>query len=103
MVTPVVGSGPIVLLQLYGVISLKNIKTHYDSYINAQNSAQMYQCIMSSLSETRKKIIANENEKYTTRNIKSRPLLYKISTSKAIIDNRSTANHLRDLFDFHLF
>ena len=55
----------------------------------------MYQCIMSSLSEVGKKTIANENDEYTEANIKSGPLLYKVITSKAIVDNRSTTNHLR--------
>ena len=50
---------------------------------------------MSSLSEVGKKTIANENDEYTEANIKSGPLLYKVITSKAIVDNRSTTNHIR--------
>ena len=50
---------------------------------------------MSSLSKVGKKTIANENDEYTELNIKSRSLLYKVITSKAIVDNRSTTNHLR--------
>ena len=88
------------LLQLYGTIYLDDLKTTCKFYIDqqtrdAQNSAQMYQCIMSSLSEVGKKTIANENNEYTESNIKSRPLLYKVITSKVIMDNRYTTNHLR--------
>ena len=39
--------------------------------------------------------IANENDEYTEANIKSEPLLCKVITSKAIVDNRSTTNYLR--------
>ena len=88
------------LLQLYGTISLDDLKTSWKSYIDqqtrdAQNSAQMYQWILSILSKVGKKTIANENDEYTEAKIKSGPLLYKVITSKAIVDNRSTTNHLR--------
>ena len=97
---PVIKGKSIDLLQLYSTISLDNLKANCKSYIDqqthdVQNSAQMYQCIMSSLSEVGKKTIANENDEYTEANIKSGPLLYKVITSKEIVDNRSTTNHLR--------
>ena len=36
-----------------------------------------------------------ECKKYTTRNIRLGPMLFKLITSKVIVDNRSTTNYLR--------
>ena len=51
---------------------------------------------MNTLDKIRKKRIVNECEKYTTRNIISGHMLFKLITSKTIVDNRSTTNHLRE-------
>ena len=50
---------------------------------------------MSSLREVGKKTISNKNDEYTISNIKSGPLLYNVITSKVIVDNYCTTNHLR--------
>ena len=38
----------------------------------------------------------DECEKYTTRNNRSGPILFKLIPSKVIVDNQSTTNHLRE-------
>ena len=51
---------------------------------------------MNSINVVGKKSIVNEYEKYTTINIKSGPILFKLIKSKEIVDNRSTTNRLRE-------
>ena len=48
----------------------------------------------------------NECEKYTTINVNSGSILFKLITSKAIVDKRSTTNHLRkkiNSLDTHIY
>ena len=90
---------------------MDKLKTHCNTYIDTQTrdvqkSTQIYEYSMNSIDEIGKKIIVNECEKYTTINVKSGPILFKLITSKAIVDNRSTTNHLREQLnslDTHIY
>ena len=89
------------LINRYGTITMDEVKTNCNIYIDtqsrdAQNSAQMYECIMNSIDEVGKKRTVNECEKYTILNVKSGPIHFKLITSKVIVDNRSTTHHLRE-------
>ena len=90
---------PVDLIDQYALISLEDLTKETESYVdthsrNAQNSIQMYTCIMASLSEEGRKKVTNLQGKYTVLGIKSGPLLYKIVTQKVVVDNRSTITHL---------
>ena len=80
------------LINHYGTITMNQLHVHCNVNIdtpscNAQNSAQIYEYIMNIIDEAGKRIIVNESEKYTIRNIKSGPILFKLIMSKEIVDN----------------
>ena len=59
---------------------------------------------MNSIDEVGKKRTVIECEKDATMNVKLGPMFFKLITSKAIVDNRSTTNHLRfKSLDTHIY
>jgi len=88
------------LLQAHGTLTLNQIRDHCETYIHlqtrqAQNSYQMYACIMASLTDEGRTKILTEADRYTINGIQSGPLLYKVLMSKAAVDTRATVLHIR--------
>jgi len=88
------------LLTEHGTLSVDEVREEVETYIDtetrrAQNSYQMYACIMSSLTDEGRIKILTEAGKYTVNQIKSGPLLFKILMTKAAVDTRATVLHIR--------
>lgn len=88
------------LVTQYGEIGLNQICNHVNTYANqqvraAQDSMQLYHCLMGSLSqEGRNKVTVYKNE-YTHLGFPSGALLLKIIIRESYIDTRATVRHLR--------
>ena len=88
------------LLTAHGTLTLEEIQTEAATYVNqatrrAQNSYQMYICIMASLTEDGRAKILTEAEHYTVNGIYSGPLLFKVLMTKATTDTRATVSYIR--------
>ena len=88
------------LLTEHGTLSVEEVRTEVLTYVDtesrrAQNSYQMYACIMASLTDEGRTKILTEAERYTTNQIKSGPLLFKVLMTKAAVDTRATVLHIR--------
>jgi hypothetical protein len=89
------------IIKEYGRLTVENIRTHVETYINAnslrtQNSAQMLSCIKESLSDAGKLKILSESDKWTVNGKESGVLLFKIIMQKAVIDTRATSSFFRE-------
>jgi len=88
------------ILVEHGTLIMEQVRTKVLTYVNtptrrAQNSYQMYLCIMVLLTDEGRTKILTEAEKYTVNQIKSGPLLFKILMTKAAVDTRATVLHIR--------
>jgi len=88
------------LLSQHGTISLQEVRDDALTYVQqhnrkAQNSYQMYVCIMASLSDAGRAKILTEGDNYTVNGIYSGPLLFKVLMIKASTDTRATVTFIR--------
>jgi len=88
------------LLVSYGVVTLQQLQTHASNYINqptrrAQNSYQMYVWIMSSLTDEGRAKLLTRPEDYTSQDIQSGTLLFKVLMSITTVDTRATVTIIR--------
>ena len=88
------------LLTANGTLTLEEIETEATTYVDqatrkAQNSYQMYVCIMASLTEDGRAKILTEADHYTVNGIYSGPLLFKVLMTKATTDTRATVSFIR--------
>ena len=88
------------LFDEYGVLTLQEIQTDAAAYIDsqtrkAQNSYQMYVCIMSSLTDAGRAKLLTRNNLYTRNNVSSGPLLFKVLMMMSSVDTVATISHIR--------
>ena len=88
------------LLSQHGMITLQEVRDDAITYVaqqsrKAQNSYQMYVCIMASLSDAGRAKILTEGNNYTVNGIYSGPLLFKVLMIKASTDTRATVTFIR--------
>ena len=88
------------LCESYGLITLQEVRAHATTYVNlqtraAQNSMQLYQCIMSSLTkEGKAKVMLNRTE-YSIGFQYSGACLLKVVISLSYIDTNATTTFIR--------
>ena len=88
------------LIDQHGEIEIETIRTFEESYIGesvrpAQDTAQLYRCLMASLSkEGKKKILIWENQ-YTINGMGSGNLLLKIIVRESHLDTNATSASIR--------
>ena len=92
--------GGINLLDAYGVLTLQDIQADAVTYIDdetrkAQNSYQMYVCIMSSLTDEGRAKLLTRAELYTRNQVSSGPLLFKVLMMMTSVDTVATISHIR--------
>lgn len=88
------------LLTEYGRISLQQVQEHAETYVlansrAAQDSMQLYQCIMKSLTEKGVSRIMLRSEDYTIGDIPSGACLLKVIIREAYIDTNATLSTIR--------
>ena len=88
------------LIADYGALSLQDVLDHAQSYIgqhlrNAQNSFQIYNCLISSLTDAGKARVVLESNKFTINEVPDGPLLLKVIIQLAHIDTRATVTVIR--------
>ena len=93
-------NGPKNLLTQYGEIDITEVRQHVETYHNtqtlqAQQSIQLNQCMMNSLSSEALNRVVLQNHKYMVDNIPSGALLFKVIVGIAHIETAATVNHLR--------
>jgi hypothetical protein len=87
-------------LNYYGEVTLSQIRTHAATYVfnhtrAAQDSYQLYSCLMHSLSTTGRNKIAVWKKDYFIKDIPSGPALLKVIIRESHIDTRATVCHIR--------
>jgi hypothetical protein len=89
------------LLHNYGRLTLQQVRDHATTYIDqevrmAQDSAQLYHCLMNSLTkEARAKVMIWRRD-YTILGFTSGPALLKVIIRESHVDTRSTILHVRE-------
>lgn len=88
------------LITQYGQITLEQIRAHANVYIAqqarcAQDSMQLYHCLMNSLSKTGLNKVTVWEEDYTIGQLPSGPMLLKVILRESHIDTRATVRHIR--------
>ena len=91
---------PFNLIADYGAITMQEVQQHANTYIglhhrNAQNSFQIYNCLISSLTDSGKAKVVLESNKFTINEIPDGPLLLKVIIQLAHIDTRATVTVIR--------
>ena len=89
------------LITNYAQLTKANILICVRTYIGnqnrrAQNSVQLYYCLINSLTEEAQPKIVEETDEYYEQQTPVGELLFKLLIRKATVDSRSTASHLRD-------
>ncbi len=89
------------ILLRYGVITLENVIEHAETYIDqetrqAQNSAQLYKCIMDSLTNEGRSKIMLFSDDYTVEGIKSGAALLRVVIRESHIDTNATVRSIRE-------
>ena len=84
----------------HGRITLANIRISAAVYMgqparDAQNSCQMYNCIINSLSEEALRKVYNESPDYTFNEVPDGPCFLKVLLRTSMVDNQSTDSYLR--------
>jgi hypothetical protein len=88
------------LIDSYGTITLAHVRGHVATYLAtqsraAQDSMQLYECLMGSLSkEGRERVTLNRTE-YMVNDLPSGVLLTKIIIRESNIDTNATISHIR--------
>jgi hypothetical protein len=88
------------LTTLYGQLSLEQVRAHALTYVTAQNRAaqnsmQLYQCLMASLSKEGKAKIMLRQKEYTVGAHPSGTSLLKVIISASCIDTNATTTYIR--------
>ena len=88
------------LIDYYGTISLEKIKKHEETYIGntvraAQDTYNMYQCLMSSISEQGKSKILIWEKDYLIGELVSGNLLLKVIIRESHLDSNATTSSIR--------
>ena len=88
------------LVDNYGEIELDHIREHTLTYYDqqsraAQDSAQLYKCLMSSMSLTGKDKVTIWHDQYTIDGIAIGPLLLKVIIRESHIDTNATSSTIR--------
>lgn len=88
------------LITQHGEISMENIKEFEESYITGQNraaqdSAQLYRCLMASISKEGKRKILVWETKYTVHGLGSGNLLLKTIIRESHLDTNATSSSIR--------
>jgi hypothetical protein len=89
------------LIHQFGQITLEQVQNHAALYIGqelraAQDSMQLYQCLMASLSKEAKAKVMVWRDEYTVLGYPSGACLLKIIIRESHIDTRATVRHIRD-------
>eukprot|EP00957_Ditylum_brightwellii_P146753 11172465-Ditylum_brightwellii.AAC.1 len=89
------------LITTYVRLTKENIMTFVTAYQGgqirqAQNFVQLFHCIKNSLPKTATLKILAESQSYTIGGNPVGELLFKLLTSKEVMDTRATASHLRE-------
>ena len=89
------------LCESYGLISLEQVRAHAATYVNAevraaQNSMQLYQCIMASLTAEGKAKVDLHRADYAVGFQHSGACLLKVVISLSYIDTNATTSFIRD-------
>jgi hypothetical protein len=84
----------------YGEVTLSQIRAHAATYVNthsraAQDSYQLYSCLMNSLSSNGRNKIAVWKKDYFVQDTPSGPALLKVIIRESHIDTRATVRHIR--------
>ena len=88
------------LTTLYGQLSLDQVRAHATTYVNlqsrkAQDSMQLYQCLMASLSKEGKAKVMLRKPEYTVGTHVSGACLLKVVISVSCIDTNATTTFIR--------
>lgn len=89
------------ILQHYGQLSLEQVQAHAQTYVNyqnraAQDSMQLYQCIMSTLTKEAKAKIMLSSDQYTIDDLVAGICLLKVVISESYIDTNATTKFIRE-------
>ena len=85
----------------YGRLTDEYIRNHALTYManpsrRAQNNVQLYASLSNSLTEEGHIKIIQETEKYQINHVPIGTLFFKLLMSKAVVDTRATASHMRE-------
>lgn len=99
--TDLVNSSRINLLTNHGEITLEQVKAHVQAYINgqtraAQDSMQVYQCMMNSLSKIGREKITVWRDQYHVGSLPSGALLLKIIIRESHSDTQAQTAYIRN-------
>jgi hypothetical protein len=89
------------LLQNYGRLTLGQVRAHAAIYIDqedrmAQDNAQLYHCLMNSLTKEAKAKVMIWRQEYTVNGFPCGPALLKIIIHESHVDTRSTVLHVQE-------
>ena len=89
------------MIENYGQLTLQQVRTHVLTYINledrqAQNSFQIYSCLMSSLTKEAKDTVLLSEEDYTVDGTSSGVALLKVIVRETSLDTNATTRFIRD-------
>ena len=89
------------LLTAYGKITVEKVRSHAESYVasqarGAQDSYQLYLCIMGSLTKEAKSRIVLQKDQYTINGTPSGALLLRLVIQESSIDTKATTRFLRE-------
>lgn len=88
------------LCDSYGLVTLQQVRAHAASYVNAQtrtaqNSMQLYQCIMATLTREGKAKVHLSHADYTVQGHNSGTCLLKVVIGLSYIDTNATTTFIR--------
>jgi hypothetical protein len=89
------------LINEYGRLTLEEVRAHAETYVTthsraAQDSIQLFNCLMATLSAAGKTKVMLKASQYTVKGIFSGPCLLKLVISLAHIDTNATTRQIRD-------
>ena len=88
------------LLTEYGQVTITQCQAHAQTYVNAQNrdaqnSFNLYQCLMASLTDVARTRVMLLEDQYTVTGVRSGSCLLKIIISKSYLDSNATTSFIR--------
>ena len=92
------------LVTKYGLLTVTNIDTHFSTCKTAagrqlQNSAQLTECLLASISAKTAQIVMAESHLWMSQGTQSGKFLFKLLMNNAIIDNKHTTEKLRNMWE----
>jgi hypothetical protein len=95
------GGNQLSMIQNYGQLSIEQVRAHVATYSGtptraAQNSRQLFLCIMATLTEEAKAHMILFKEQYMVNEVPSGMLLLKLVISESYIDTNATTKLLRE-------